>query len=171
MHGLAPYSISIALAGGDKILVGVVHNIATRETFYAWHKGGAWLDGEAIKVSLTTRIEDSLIATGFPYKDFNSLGKYLTAFEYFIRNTHGVRRMGSAAIDLAWVACGKFDAFFEYNLNKWDVSAGILLIREAGGIASDFSGNQVCIDGSEIVAANNLIFEEFRAKVNTFMAK
>ncbi len=112
-----------------------------------------------------------MIATGFPYRDYSGLDKYIDTLEFFIRNTSGVRRMGSAAIDLAYVACGRFDAFFEYNLNRWDVSAGILLVWEAGGAASDFSGNTAMVDGSEIVASNSLLAEEFRDKVSNFMSK
>lgn len=169
MHRIPLYSISIALAQEENILLGVVFNVPTEELFYAYSNGGAWLDGKRIYVSDTNSLENSLIATGFPFKNYERLDNYMSCLEFFIENTQGVRRMGSAAIDLAWVACGRFDGFFEYGLNKWDVTAGICIINEAGGIVSDFSGNNHNIDGSEIVAANRVIYEHFRMEVNKHM--
>ncbi|HCC70742.1 MAG TPA: inositol monophosphatase [Bacteroidales bacterium] len=169
MHGITVYSISIALADEDDILLGVILNIPSDELFYAYKNGGAWLNGERIHVSGAATLENSLIATGFPFKNYDRLDKYMPCLEYFIRNTQGVRRMGSAAIDLAWVACGRFDGFYEYDLNKWDVAAGIIIINEAGGMISDFSGNTDSIDGSEIVAANKRLFNTFRTMVERHM--
>jgi myo-inositol-1(or 4)-monophosphatase len=171
MHGLPPYSISIALSEEGKIVAGVVYIVTSDEMFTATIKGGAWLNGSRISVSDASRIEDSLIATGFPYKNFSRLGSFMGALDYFIRNTHGVRRMGSAAVDLAYVACGRFDAFFEYNLNPWDVAAGALLVREAGGIASDFSGDGDNLTGAETIASNSLLYDNFRKIVGTFMVE
>jgi myo-inositol-1(or 4)-monophosphatase len=169
MHGLPPYSISIALSEQGKIVAGVVYIVTSDEMFTATIEGGAWLNGSRISVSEASRIEDSLIATGFPYKNFSRLGSFMGALEYFIRNTHGVRRMGSAAVDLAYVACGRFDAFFEYNLNPWDVAAGALLVREAGGMVSDFSGDGDNLTGAETIASNSLLYDSFRKIVGTFM--
>lgn len=169
VHGLPPYSISIALTDVDDILLGVILEINSKELFYAWKDGGAWLNGEKVYVSQATEMKDTLVATGFPFKEYSNLNPYMDCLEYFIRNTHGVRRMGSAAIDLAYVSCGRFDAFFESGLNPWDVSAGILLIREAGGKASDFSGVSNKLSGHEIVAANGYVFDDFRKIVNRFM--
>jgi len=169
MHRVPVYSISIALAQKDKILLGVILNVPTDELFYAYNEGGAWLNGKRIYVSETKTLEDSLIATGFPFKNYERLDNFMYCLEFFMGHTHGVRRMGSAAIDLAWVACGRFDGFYEYGLNKWDVAAGIVIINEAGGLVSDFSGNLNNIDGSEIVAANNIIFETFRHAVEKHM--
>lgn len=169
MHGAPVYSISIALAEGDAILLGVILDIASGELFHAYREGGAWLNGERIHVSGAKTLDDSLIATGFPYKIYKNLASYMSCLEFFIRKTQGVRRMGSAAIDLAWVACGRYDGFFEAGLNRWDVSAGIIIINEAGGLVSDFSGRRTNIDGSEIVAANNYIFETIRSEVEKYM--
>ena len=116
-------------------------------------------------------LKDTLVGTGFPYKNYKRLPDYLDTLDYMIRNTQGVRRQGSAAVDLAHVACGRIDAFFEYNLNPWDVSAGALLIREAGGIISDFAGNEDNISGKEIIAANNLVYLEFQAVVKAKLIK
>ncbi|MCA1755992.1 MAG: inositol monophosphatase [Bacteroidales bacterium] len=169
LHGLPPYSISIALSEEGKVVAGVVYIVTSDEMFTATIAGGAWLNGTRISVSDVSRIEDSLIATGFPYKNFSRLNAFMGALDYFIRNTHGVRRMGSAAVDLAYVACGRFDAFFEYNLNPWDVAAGALLVREAGGMTSDFSGDGDNLTGAETIASNSLLYDNFRKIVGTFM--
>lgn len=171
MHGVTIYSISIALARNNEKILGVILDIQSNELFSAYTGGGAWLNGGRIKVSEAETLEDSLIATGFPFKNYEKLGNYMSCLEYFIKNTHGVRRMGSAAIDLAWVACGRFDAFFEYGLNEWDIAAGMVIIREAGGKISDFSGDMDIMDGSETVAANNRLFDKFRADVYRHMKK
>jgi myo-inositol-1(or 4)-monophosphatase len=169
LHGVHPYSISIALKEYDEVVAGVVYEVGGSEIFTAWKDGGAWLNEQRINVSRAGNLSDSLIATGFPYKNFNRLPQYLECLEHFMKSTHGIRRMGSASIDLAYVASGRFEAFFEYGLNHWDVAAGILLIREAGGRVSDFSGNEKNVTGSEIVAANILIHSEFLEIVSKFM--
>jgi len=169
MHGAPVFSISIALEHDDEILLGVILDVPSGELFHAYREGGAWLNGKRIQVSGAKTLDDSLIATGFPYKDYERLDSYLSCLEFFIRKTHGVRRMGSAAIDLAWLACGRYDGFFEYGLNRWDVAAGIIIINEAGGMVSDFSGHRKNIDGSEIVAANGKIFKAFRREVEKYM--
>ncbi len=169
MHGLPVYSISIGLVQKEKILLGVILNVPGNELFYAYDRGGAWLNGKRIYVSQSDSLNNSLIATGFPFKNYERLSAFMGSLEYFIRHTRGVRRMGSAAIDLAYVACGRFDGFYEYGLNRWDVTAGIKIIREAGGQASDFSGNKSDIDGSEIIASNSNIFNEFSLEVDRHM--
>jgi len=169
LHGLHPFSISIALKEFDEIVAGVVYEAGGMETFIAWKNGGSWLNGKRIRVSITPNLSNSLIATGFPYKDFTPLQDYINCLGYLFRNTHGVRRMGSAAIDLAYLACGRYEGFFECGLNPWDVAAGILLIREAGGKVSDFSGNEKDMTGKEIIAANNLVYSEFLEIVSNFM--
>jgi myo-inositol-1(or 4)-monophosphatase len=169
LHNLHPHAISIGLKDNDEVVAGVVYEVNGYETFTAWKNGGAWLNEKKIKVSRSDKISNSLIATGFPYKDFNRLDNYIKCLQYFIRNSSGVRRMGCASIDLAYVACGRFDSFFEYGLNPWDISAGMLLVREAGGIVSDFSGNEKEVTGIEIVAANNVLFPEIQKIISSFM--
>jgi myo-inositol-1(or 4)-monophosphatase len=171
LHGLHPFAISIALKEYDEIVAGVVYEAGGHESFIAWKNGGSWLNGERIYVSRSNNLLNSLIATGFPYKDFTRLPSYLRCLEYLLRTTHGVRRMGSASIDLAYVACGRFDGFFEYGLNPWDVAAGIVLIREAGGKVSDFSGNETTVTGEEIIAANTPVYPAFLEIVSNFMLK
>jgi len=169
IHGIPAYSISIALADNNDIQLGVILDVSSGEMFWAYKNGGAWLNDNKISVSEAEKLEDSLIATGFPFKDYNSLSNYMNCLEYFISNTQGVRRIGSAAIDLAYVACGRFDAFFEYGLNIWDVAAGIVIITEAGGIVSDYSGNREKLNGKEMIASNNSLYDTFSREVIRFM--
>jgi myo-inositol-1(or 4)-monophosphatase len=171
IHGIHPHAVSIALTDGDEIVAGVVHEAAGRETFTAWKGGGAWLNGERIRVSEVPLMSGSFVATGFPYKDFSRLPPYLECLSYMLRNTTGVRRMGSASIDLAYVACGRFEIFFEYGLNPWDVAAGSLLVMEAGGVISDFSGNQSKVSGHEIIASNAAVYPEILKIISNFMVK
>ena len=171
LHKLHPFSISIALSEYDQVKAGVVYEAGGKEIFTAWKDGGAWLNGEKINVSHTNNLANSLIATGFPYKDFSRFKNYLLCFEHFLKNSHGVRRMGSAAIDLAYVACGRFEAFYEYGLNPWDIAAGTILVKEAGGVISDFSGCEKNMTGIETVAANYLVYNEFLEIVSKFMVK
>jgi myo-inositol-1(or 4)-monophosphatase len=169
LHGFHPYSISIALKDYDEIIAGVVYEVAGNEIFSAWKDGGAWLNGSRIFVSKAEKLADSLIATGFPYSDFGLLDQYMNCLSHFCKHTHGIRRLGSAAIDLAYVACGRFEAFYEYGLKPWDIDAGILIVREAGGRVSDFSGIEKNLTGEEFLASNNLIYNEILEVVNKFM--
>jgi myo-inositol-1(or 4)-monophosphatase len=166
IHGLPCFSISIALMQNSEVILGVVYEINLDECFYSWGGGKAWLNGREIRVSETPSLSESLLATGFPYHDYSRLEKYLELFTWCLHNTHGVRRLGSAAVDLAYVACGRFDAFFEYGLNAWDVAAGGFIVQQAGGKVTDFSGGNNFNFGREILATNAFIGEEFldRAK-------
>lgn len=169
VHGLHPFAISVALTEDGEPVAGVVHAVGGNETFTAFKEGGAWLNGHQIHVSTANLLSNSLVATGFPYYDFSRLGKYMDCLTHFCKTTQGIRRLGSAAIDLAYVACGRFEAFYEYGLNPWDIAAGVLLVREAGGKVSDFSGNEDKLTGKEIIAANNLVYPEFLENVSKFM--
>jgi myo-inositol-1(or 4)-monophosphatase len=169
LHGLPPYAISIALKEHDEVVAGVVYEVSGNEIFTSWKGGGAWLNGSKIHTSKAVLTADSLVATGFPYSDFSGIDSYMKCLAYFCKHTHGVRRLGSAAIDLAYVACGRFDAFYEYGLHEWDIAAGMLLVREAGGRVSDFSGNEKNLKGEEFVAANSLVFAEILEIVSKFM--
>ncbi len=155
IHGLPCFSVSIALMQESEVILGVVYEIMQDECFYAWEGGGAFLNGKQIKVSGTDSLAESLLATGFPYHDYSLLEPYMELFIWCLHKTHGVRRIGSAAVDLSYVACGRFEGFFEYGLNPWDVAAGSIIVREAGGKVTDFSAGKNFIFGSEIVAANN----------------
>ncbi|HNP48567.1 MAG TPA: inositol monophosphatase family protein [Bacteroidia bacterium] len=161
IHGLPCFCISIGLLQGNTLVLGVVHELNLDECFYAWENGGAYMNGNKIKVSAEKNLGDSLIATGFPYHNYERMEAYMEVFDYCMRNTHGLRRLGSAAADLAYVACGRFEAFYEYGLNAWDVAGGIVLVKEAGGQVTDFSGGENHLFGKEILSSNGSIHEDF----------
>lgn len=166
IHNIPSYAISVALAKGEELLLGVVYNIPQKEMFYASKEGKAFLNGNEIRVSGTNRIADCLVATGFPVKDFSRLNGFQETTEFFMRHTRGIRRMGAAAVDLCYVACGRFDGFFEYNLNAWDVAAGALIVERAGGKVSDFRGGSNYLFGKEMIAASQHIYNDFLPIVN-----
>jgi myo-inositol-1(or 4)-monophosphatase len=169
IHGAPPYSISIGLMEKTEVVLGIVFEISGSECFSGFKGSVVKLNGKQIKVSSVENVSDSLIATGFPYDNFNRLEPFMKTMDYFFYNSHGVRRLGSAAIDLAYVACGRYDAFYEYNLNPWDVAAGAFLVQLAGGRVSDFKGTDNFLFGKEIVASNALIFDQFQNIVGQFM--
>jgi myo-inositol-1(or 4)-monophosphatase len=169
IHGAPPVAVSIALTENNIPVVGVIFEIWLKEVFYAWKDSKAFLNGKEIRVSKTNDIRESLIATGFPYHNFDRIRGYMESIDYFFNNTHGVRRLGSAATDLAYVACGRFDGFYEYNLSPWDVAAGALIVTQAGGTVTDFRGGDNYLFGREIVAGNPDIFEGFLYDVGRFM--
>jgi len=166
IHGIPKYCVSIALADKDEIVSGVVFEINQDECFYAWKDGPAFLNGVEIKVSPTTVLEKSLIATGFPYSDYSLLTPYLGLFEELMKSTRGIRRLGSAALDLAYVACGRFELFFEYGLKPWDVAAGAFIVERAGGMVTDFKEKDEFVFGRQIVASNQHTHPEFFEKLN-----
>ena len=169
IHGLPPHAVSIGLIENNSPVVGVVYEVSLDECFYAWKDSPAYLNGKEIRVSDRTKVKDALIATGFPYCDFQLMRPYINCLEYFLQNSHGVRRLGSAAVDLAYVACGRFEAFYEYGLHPWDVAGGAMILQQAGGCLSDFSGGNNYIFGKELVATNSFIFDEFLKIVQTYL--
>lgn len=160
IHNVPIYSISVALAHESEILSGTVYEIGRSELFCAWKNGGAWCNGNPISVSKESQLQNSLMATGFPYYDFDQMEAYLAVLKTLMQSTHGLRRMGSAAVDLAYVACGRFEGFFEYGLHAWDVAAGCILVKEAGGNLCDFQNGNNFLFGDSIVASNANIHEE-----------
>lgn len=169
IHGLPPFAVSIGLTEGDEIVVGVVLEVNLDECFYAYKGGGSYLNGKPIRVSTTKQLDSSLVITGFPYLRFHNIDKFMESLVYLMKNTHGVRRLGSAATDLAYVACGRSDAFYEYGLSPWDVAAGALIVKNAGGIVGDFKGGDNFLFGKEIVAATDGVFHEFSTTINGFL--
>ncbi len=166
VHGIPCYAISVALEHQGEILLGVVHEVARDECFYAVRGQGAFLNGQPLHVSATKRLQDSLVATGFPVNNFDRMQGVLKALEYFMRHTHGVRRIGAAAADLCYLSCGRVDAFYEYNLKPWDVAAGALIAIEAGAIVTDFKGGNDWLHGRTILAANKALYAPFAAVIN-----
>ena len=161
IHGLPCFCISVGLMHNNEIVLGVIYDPNLDECFQAFKDGGAYLNDTKIRVSSAETLAESLLATGFPYYDYGKLDKYINLLSYFIKNTRGVRRFGSAAIDMAYVACGRFSGFYEYGLNPWDVAAGAIIIQEAGGQVSDFAGKNNYIFGAELLASNGKIHKEF----------
>lgn len=166
IHGLAPHSVSIALADGDELVMGVVYEVGANEMFYAWKDSPAFCNGKEIKVANRSKSEDTLIATGFPYYDFERMDDYIEAMKVLMQTTRGIRRFGSAAIDLCYIAAGRFDAFWEHALHAWDVAAGVFILQQAGGNTVDFNGGNNWLFGGELVSASNAYFPEFFGVVN-----
>jgi myo-inositol-1(or 4)-monophosphatase len=161
IHRIPVYSISIGLLRNGEPILGIVYEINRNELFYAWEGSRAYLNGKEISVKDNADLSRSLLATGFPYYDFVGMEGYLNALQYFMRNTQGMRRMGSAAVDLAYVACGRFDGYFEYGLSPWDVAGGVFIVQQAGGKVSDFKGGNDCIFGRSIVASSDALYPDF----------
>jgi len=157
-HGLRQSCVSIGLEKDGRVIAGGVYNPFPEEMFLAFQGKGAFLNGRRIHVSKTRRLMDSLIVTGFPYDRTKRAGFYLKFVERFMKRTQGLRRLGSAALDLAYVACGRFDGYWEFNLKPWDAAAGLLLVEEAGGQVTNFKGRTYGLsDTSQTLASNGRI--------------
>ncbi len=152
IHRLPVYCVSVGLALGKTPIAGVIHEPNLDEMFYAWKGGGAWCNGQKLKVSGVQKLSESLLATGFPYYRFEKHHLYMEILEILMQKTHGIRRLGAAAVDLAYVAAGRFEGFYEYNLHSWDMAAGVLLVQEAGGKVTDFKGGDNYLFGGDIIA-------------------
>lgn len=163
MHGVPAFSISVALQKDGETVLGIVHDVMRGEQFTAEKGRGAHLNGAPIRVSPATDLGQCLLATGFPYTSFDRVNDYLAVLKAFMEACHGIRRFGSAALDLAWVACGRFDGFFEYGLNPWDVAAGGLIVQEAGGRVTDFAGSDNFVFGRQIAASNGPVHPQMMA--------
>jgi myo-inositol-1(or 4)-monophosphatase len=178
IHGLPTYSVSIALKEYDELVSGVVYEINLDECFYACTDTPAYLNGKEIKVTGIDSVAKSLIATGFPYYDFAKQSAYIELFSELMRSCHGLRRLGSAAVDLVYTACGRFEAFYEYNLrfeafyeynlNAWDIAAGVVIVRQAGGEVVNFKGGSEVLDTRELLATNGKITQEMLGIINKY---
>jgi myo-inositol-1(or 4)-monophosphatase len=160
-HKYPCFSVSIAVAQNDSVLAGVVYNPISNELFAAARGEGATLNGKKISVSQVSTLSTSLLCTGFPVHKRRASNNIHYYYDFTLRS-HGVRRDGSAALDLASVACGRFDGFWEFGLNAWDTAAGVLLVRQAGGAVSDFHGDEYVVGGPVVLATNSSIHEEMR---------
>jgi myo-inositol-1(or 4)-monophosphatase len=159
LHGYPWYAVSIAAAVDGVLEAGVVHNVPRNESCVAWRGGGAWFGERRLRVSTIEDPEFALVATGFPFRELSRLAEYQQQFGRVAAGTSGIRRAGAAALDLADVAAGRFDGFWEQRLAAWDIAAGSLLIREAGGVVTDFSGRDVGIEHTAVVAGNPSIHD------------
>ena len=164
LHQIPVYAISIALQYQNEIIFGLVYEVNKRDCFYAVKDQGAFMNSKSIQVSEAS-FADSLIATGFPYYDFSKTKLYLEVLEELMKGTRGVRRLGAASVDLAYVACGKFSGFFEYSLAPWDVAAGAIIVREAGGIVTDFNRGQDWLHGKSIVVGSPKVQNEILGRI------
>ncbi|HZH67664.1 MAG TPA: inositol monophosphatase family protein [Chitinophagales bacterium] len=158
LHQIPVFAVSIALQVKGEIVFGLVYEVNRKECFHAIKGKGAFLNNEPIKPK-EPELSDAMIATGFPYYDFSKAEEYLRVINDIIRSTRGLRRMGAAAVDLAYVACGRFDGFFEYSLSPWDVAAGALIVQEAGSVVTDFKGGDDWLFGESIVAGSPQIHQ------------
>jgi myo-inositol-1(or 4)-monophosphatase len=160
-HGFPAYNVTMAVERRGELVAGVIFDPTRNEMFAAERGGGAYLNGHRIQVSKAARVEDSLVATGFPSRKRHE-NVNIHFYYQLAMISHGVRRAGSAALDLAYVACGRLDGFWEFGLNPWDMAAGILLIEEAGGACSDMHGGVRSLGGPHLLADNGLIHEEMQ---------
>ena len=153
-HGFPPFAVSIGLNHHDETVLGMVHEVMANECFGSFKDAPVWCNHKEVRVAPTASLSRSLIATGFPYDTGDRMDAHLASIRDLLKQTHGVRRLGSAATDLAFVACGRLDGFFEYNLSPWDVAAGAFLVRQAGGKVTDFKGGSDFLFGRQLCAAN-----------------
>ena len=158
IHGLPQYAISIALARGNILEHAVVYDPNRNELFTASKGSGAFLNERRIRVSRRIKLSDALIGTGFPYREFDKVDLYLSIFKELAEKTAGQRRPGAASLDLAYVACGRYDGFWEFGLAPWDMAAGALLISEAGGLVSDLRGEANYLETGNVIAGTPKIF-------------
>lgn len=166
LHGIPCFAISIALERNGEIVAGVVLNPATDELFTAERGGGAFLNDRRLRVAARKNLSDAVIGCGVPHLGDGNHGKFLIELRHVMGEVAGVRRLGSASLDLAYVAAGRFDGFWERGLSAWDIAAGILLIREAGGYATDLDGSNAMLESGTVVAGNEYIHKALRDVVH-----
>jgi myo-inositol-1(or 4)-monophosphatase len=157
LHGIPHFAISIAVEDKGEIVAGLIYQPLTDESFWAEKGRGAWLHTRRLRVSARRDLADSVVATGIPYRGHGDTARFSAVLGAVMPEVAGVRRLGSAALDLAWVAAGRYDGFFEEALSPWDVAAGVLLVREAGGFVTVYRGGERSVERGEIVAGNDQI--------------
>lgn len=169
LHGFPQYAVSIALMHKGIVTQGVIYDPARNDLFTASRGSGAYLNDQRLRVSKTAFLKLSLIGTGFPYKEFSHLDAYLAIFRTLLTKTSGLRRPGSAALDLAYTAAGRLDGFWEFGLNAWDIAAGSLLIIEAGGMVGDLQGNDNYLRSGNIIAGNPKIYTQLLTTIKPYL--
>lgn len=165
LFGLPHFAVSVALQHLGETIVGIVDHPSLGECFYATKDGGAFVNDKPIKVSSNSQLEEALITTGMPFNNMEQVNQTLELIRYWKQHTRGVRRLGSAALDLAYVAAGRFDAYVEWGLNAWDIAAGILLVEEAGGKVTDLKGKKEYLKNGEVIAASGALYERVKDSV------
>lgn len=170
LHGFPQFAVSIAMRHKGRMEHGVIYDPLRQELFTATRGGGAMLNDQRIRVTKRKTLEGSLLGTGFPFKSQQHLDAYLDMFRALFPQTAGIRRAGSAALDLAYVAAGRLDGFWEIGLSIWDMAAGVLLIQEAGGLSSDFTGGNEHLESGNIVAGNPKLFAEILKTIRPYVS-
>jgi len=160
IHGFPQYCVSIAIQHSGQLTHAVIYDPSKNELFTASRGRGAFLNDHRIRVSRCRRLEDALVGTGFPFRELGRLDRYMAQLGRLLRSSSGVRRAGAAALDLAYVAAGRLDAFWEMGLSRWDMAAGALLILEAGGLVGDFSGDAGYLESGDIAAGTPKVFSQ-----------
>lgn len=172
LHELPAYSVSVGLRHNEQLVMGFVYEVNRKELFSALKGEGAKLNNRTIHVSKRAPLANALMATGFPYTDYSGLEAYMDSLRHLMQCCRGIRRLGSAAVDLAYVACGRFDGFFEYGLSPWDVAGGAIIVQEAGGVVTDFNGGSDYLFGKQIIASSPQIHADLLECVGKrFIAK
>jgi len=166
LHGIPHFCVSVALERDKKIFAGVIYEPISDQMFWAESGKGAFLNGQRIRVSSRRKLTDSVFATGIPFIGREGHAEFLKELESVMAVTAGVRRFGSAALDLAYLAAGRYEGYWERNLNSWDIAAGLAIVREAGGFVSDFNGNDKALKSGDIVAANIELHSQFLKILN-----
>lgn len=156
LHNIPHFAVSVGLQDDGILRVGIVLDVMREECFYAWEGGGAFLNDLPISVSKTAEIDNAIIGTGFPYEP-KHVRPIMDTLEYFLCNGRGIRRIGAAALDLAYVASGRLDVYYESTLKSWDMAGGVVIVKEAGGLVTDFDGRATYLDSGRIVVANPII--------------
>ena len=171
IHGFPQYAVSIALRHKGVLAQGVIYDPTKNELFTATRGRGAYLNERRMRVSKRTQLAEALIGTGFPFRDFEGLDEYLAMFRELTARTAGIRRAGAAALDIAYVAAGRLDGFWEMGLSPWDMAAGALLVQEAGGLVGDFSGEADYLASGRIICGNPKIFAQLVQTIGPLAAK
>lgn len=171
LHGFPQYAVSIALQQKGVLQQAVIYDPTRNELFTATRGRGAYLNDRRLRVSKQTRLEDALIGTGFPYHDFSYMEAYLKMFQELMQKTAGLRRPGAASLDLAYVAAGRYDGFWEAGLKQWDMAAGVLMIQEAGGLVTDFDGGEGYMQTGNVVGGNPKIFSQLLQIIQPHMTE
>ena len=169
LHDFPQYAVSIALLHRDKLDQAVIYDPVRNDLYTASRGRGAFLNDRRIRVGKRDKLQDALIGTGFPFRDFTHLDAYVGMFRDLVQKTAGLRRPGSAALDLAWLAAGRTDGFFEIGLNAWDIAAGCLLVIEAGGLVSDFAGEENYLKSGNIVAGSPKVFVQLLQTLQPYL--
>ncbi|MEE9351220.1 MAG: inositol monophosphatase family protein [Thiotrichaceae bacterium] len=171
LYGIPQYAVSIALTRDKKLYQSVIYNPANGDLFTASRGQGAMLNNKRLRVTPRRSIENALLVTGIPYKANQDMDLYLETLKALVPDTAGIRRPGSAALDLAYVAAGRYDGFWEFGLNQWDIAAGVLLVQEAGGLVSDMFGGDKHMESGDIVAASPKVFRDMHKRIHPVVKK